>query len=125
MELEAEVGQAFITVLIAQEELWLRLELLALAEKSESETARIVEAARSPKVELTRARLAARQQLFHVERARRSLKTAKVELASLWGLRPVEEFSVAGELLIEDEVVSIEELITPPAANDPSRPVYG
>lgn len=112
VELEAEVGQAFITVLIAQEELWLRLELLALAEKSESETARIVEAARSPKVELTRARLAAQQQLFHVERARRSLKTAKVELASLWGLRPGEEFSVAGELLIEDEVVSVEELIT-------------
>lgn len=110
-DLEAEVRQAFITVSIAQEELRLRLEFLALAEKSESETARIVEAARSPMVDLTRARLAVQQQLFLVDRARRSLKTAKIELASLWGLEPMEDFSVAGELRIEDEVVSVEALI--------------
>ena len=111
IELEAEVRQAFITVLIAQEELSLRRELLALAERSEEETGRIVEAARSPKVELTRARLAAQRQRFSVQRAQGSLKTAKAELASLWGLGPFQEFTVLGQLRIEDAVAPLAELI--------------
>jgi len=53
--LEAEVRAALIEVLLAQESLDLRQAQLELTQRSESETKRLVEAARSSKVELSRA----------------------------------------------------------------------
>jgi cobalt-zinc-cadmium efflux system outer membrane protein len=110
-ELAGQVRGAFVEVLIAQKERALRQELHTLAENSEAETKRLVEAARSPKVELTRAQLAIRQQQFFVERARQSVNTAKTALASLWGLERAPEFEIAGVLKIESRVPPIEELI--------------
>lgn len=82
-ELEAAVRAAFVDVLLAQDSVDLRKEQLALAQESEGETSRLVEAARSPQVELTRATLAVRQQQFSLDKAQRDLATTKTVLASL------------------------------------------
>ncbi len=111
-ELEGEVRRAFVEVLISQRDQVLRRDLLTLAERSEAETERLVEAARSPKVELTRARLAVRRQQFFVERAEQSVKTAKIALASIWGLTTAPDFDAVGELKIEDSVPPIEKLLS-------------
>ena len=111
-ELEGEVRHAFSTVLLAQKDLALRIELLELANRSHAETLRMVEAARSPAVEGTRTNFAIHQQQFLVEKAERSLKTAKVELAALWGLTSFTDFDAIGELYIEETVPPIEELVS-------------
>lgn len=59
-QVEASVRSSFVDVLLSQRLLDLRREQLALAEQSLEETEQLVEAARSPQVELTRAQLAVR-----------------------------------------------------------------
>jgi len=83
--LESSIRSAFVEVLLAQEWIQLRKEQLSLAEQSLQETTRLVEAARSPKVEESRARLAVRQIEFTLQQARRRLATAKSVLSGFWG----------------------------------------
>ncbi len=103
-ELEAAVRAAFVDVLLAQDSVDLRKEQLALAQESEGETSRLVEAARSPQVELTRATLAVRQQQFSLDKAQRDLATTKTVLASLWGLGAEQSFAVEGYVTLEPEL---------------------
>lgn len=99
--LEAEVRQAFAAVLLAQNSVELEGELLTLAKRSLQETARLVDAARAPEIERSRAELAVQRQIFAVRRAERGLETAKGALAAIWGLLPVPAFTVAGTVRIE------------------------
>jgi cobalt-zinc-cadmium efflux system outer membrane protein len=100
-ELEAQVRAGFIAVLLAQESVGLRREQLELAGLSEQETARLVEAAHAPQVELTRAMLAARQQRYALEQAQRDLAVAKTHLAMLWGDEAGTDFRAEGTVGIE------------------------
>ncbi len=109
--LEAEVRAAFITALLAQESVQLRQEQLGLAEESETETARLVEAAHSPQVELTRATLAVRQQRFALDKAERELAMAQTALASLWGETAAQPFTVEGRIVLEPELPEFAALV--------------
>lgn len=109
--LESEVRRAFVEVLVAQKALALRQEQLALAERSRKETARLVEAARSNQVELTRAELAVRRQNFAIGQAERALETARAKLAALWGDSGTTAFAVAGSVELEPDLPEIEPLI--------------
>lgn len=109
-ELEASMRAAFVEVLLAQQRLQLREEQLSLAERSAAETSRLVEAARSPEVERTRAQLAVREHAFAVQQAARRLATAKSVLASFWGGAGEAGFSVVGRVRLDPELPSFSEL---------------
>ena len=109
-ELEAEVRASFIDVLLAQESVGLRQEQLELAGLSEQETARLVEAARSSQVELTRAVLAVRQQRYALEQAQRDLTVAKAHLGMLWGEADETDFLVEGTVGIEPDLPAFADL---------------
>lgn len=108
-EVEASVRAAFADVLLGQQWVRLREEQLALAERSAQETAALVEAARSPMVEQTRAQLVVRQQQFALQQAQRELAAAKTVLASLWGGAEA-EFVAVGELRLDTEMPAFAEL---------------
>jgi len=109
--LESVVRTAFVEVLIAQQALELRQEQLTLAERSEKETGRLVEAARSAEVELTRAQLAVRQQHFDISRAERTLASKRGQLATLWGGAVDADFEVIGSIEFEAKLPELMELV--------------
>jgi cobalt-zinc-cadmium efflux system outer membrane protein len=100
-DLEATVRERFVEVLLTQRAVSLGEERLQLAEESVTETNRLVDAARSPEVDLTRAQLAVRQEAFSLQQATRALRTAKMRLASIWGTVSVLDFAVVGEIRLE------------------------
>jgi len=110
-EIEANVRQAFVEALMAQETVALRQDQLVLSERGEIETARLVDAALSPRVELTRAQLAIRQQQFALDQAQRNLSAARNALAALWGLTPAPDFQVEGKIVLESSLPGMPELI--------------
>ncbi|MBC2602260.1 TolC family protein [Puniceicoccus vermicola] len=109
-DIEAEVRKAFVEVLLSQQSVALREKQLELAERSLSETQGLVQNARSPQVEETRATLAVRRQEFLLRQSERDYESARADLASLWGMVPAPEFEVQGEIVLEEEIPSIEEL---------------
>ena len=109
-ELEARVRASFVDVLLAQESVELRQQQLGLAGQSETETARLVEAARSPQVELTRAGLEVRRQHYALEQAQRDLNIAKTVLAMLWGPEAGTDFDVEGTVGIEPDLPAFSDL---------------
>ena len=109
--IEAETREAFIAVLLAQKTVTLREEQLALAERSSVETQKLVDAARSPQVDLTRAKLEVKQQEFALQQARRTLLAARTALAAGWGLETVPEFSVTGEIVLEANLPEYHQLL--------------
>jgi cobalt-zinc-cadmium efflux system outer membrane protein len=110
-EIEADTRTTFVGVLLAQKMVNLRSEQLELAKKSGAEVQKLVDAARSPKVDLTRSELEIRQQQFVLEQAERNLSAARNLLASKWELIPASEFTVTGQLVLEDSLPALEELI--------------
>ncbi|MGZ0708791.1 TolC family protein [Coraliomargarita sp. W4R53] len=110
--LESEIRAAFVEVLVAQQTLELRQEQLTLAERSEKETDRLVEAARSAEVELTRAQLAVRQQRFAISRAERTLASKRGQLATLWGGSVDADFEVIGSIEFEAKLPELIELVS-------------
>lgn len=109
--IEAEVQEALAAVILARDAVELRGQQVELAREGLEETGRQVEAARTSGVELTRARLALRQQEFAQAQASRELEAARTALASLWGLSPAPDFSVAGRVELEPELPRLEELL--------------
>lgn len=109
--IESEVRTAFTEALVAQAALELRKEQLSLAERSREETARLVAAARSNQVELTRAELAVRQQQFAINQAERALTAARARLAAFWSESPDTDFSVVGSVELEAGLPELSELI--------------
>ncbi|MEZ5275537.1 MAG: TolC family protein [Opitutaceae bacterium] len=108
---ETAVRSAFVDVLLAQKWLDLRGEQLNLARRSEAETARLVDAARSTQVELTRAGLAVQQQEFALKQARLALNAARGRLAALWGDSPSTEFKVTGSVELEAQLPELAQLV--------------
>jgi cobalt-zinc-cadmium efflux system outer membrane protein len=111
-EIEADTRETFISVLLAQKIVTLRKEQLELAERSNAEVQKLVDAARSPQVDLTRSQLEIRQQKFALEQAERDLEATRNALASRWGLLPAPIFTVTGELVLEDNLPEFSELAT-------------
>lgn len=109
-ELEAEVRAAFVELLIAQKTISLRRDQLGLAKAHRDETTKLVEAARSPTLELARAELAVRQQAFTLAQEERAADKARANLALRWGLVSVPEFEVVGDIQV-DEVPDLETLL--------------
>jgi cobalt-zinc-cadmium efflux system outer membrane protein len=108
--IESQVRTVFVEALVAQEALELREEQLALAERSREESARLVNAARSNQVELTRAELAVRQQQFAINQAERALQAARAKLASLWGETGESDFTVTGEIELDTDLPELSQL---------------
>jgi len=108
---ESEVRTAFVDVLVAQEALELRKEQFSLAERSREETARLVEAARSNQVELTRAELAVRQQQFAINQAERALQAARARLSALWGDSGSSDFAVTGSVELDADLPELVQLV--------------
>lgn len=100
--LETKVRAAFVDLLITQETISLRRDQLSLATANRDETAKLVEAARSPTVELTRAELAVRQQAFALAQEKRAADTARANLALQWGLVSAPEFEIEGNIQVDD-----------------------
>ena len=97
-ELESVVRATFVDVLISQEILALRHDQWELAVANRSETAKLVEAARAPTVDLIQAEMAVRQHAFALEQDKRSAEAARERLGLLWGFSQVPDFSIVGEL---------------------------
>src|SRR5690625_461698 len=110
-EIEANVRQALTEARLWRESVALRQEQLALAERSEEETTRLVEAARSSQVELNRAGLAVRQARFALQQAERGLEATLDALAALWGITPAPVFEIEGELVLEESPPALDELL--------------
>ena len=110
-EIEADTHTTFVEVLLAQKVVALRKEQLELAQRSNEEVQKLVDAARSPRVDLTRSQLEIRQQQFVLEQAERHLSAARNALASRWGLIPAPAFAVTGQLVLEDSLPAFEELV--------------
>jgi outer membrane protein, heavy metal efflux system len=83
----AEVGRRFVHVAADQQQLELTKRASQLAAQTVSEVERRVNAARSPEVELTRARIALQRAGLEEEHAEHELLTSRRALAAMWGAR--------------------------------------
>jgi cobalt-zinc-cadmium efflux system outer membrane protein len=83
----AEVARRFIHVASDQQQLELTALATRLAEDTLAEVARRVEAARSPAVELSRARIVASRARLEQEHAEHELLSSRRRLAAMWGDR--------------------------------------
>ena len=110
-EIEAETRSRFIDVLLAQKVASLREEQLELAKRSMEATEELVNAARSPQVELTRANLVIREQQFALDQSARALLASRNALSAQWGMAPSPEFIVSGEVVLERTLPEFKELI--------------
>ncbi|EDY85063.1 outer membrane efflux protein [Verrucomicrobiia bacterium DG1235] len=109
-ELRSEVRHAFSNALIAQQNVELQKELLAVAEASQAEVRRRSEAAKASAIELSQANLATSRQGFEISRAQRELAEAKIELAALLNETDPGNFKLEGSLELEERLPSLDEL---------------
>ncbi len=110
-QIEFDVRKAFTEVLLWQESVGLRQEQLTLAERSEEETSRLVEAARVPEVELSRASLAVGQARFALQQAESRLEAALDALAAIWGITASPTYPIEGTLRLEGLPPALPELL--------------
>jgi cobalt-zinc-cadmium efflux system outer membrane protein len=94
----AEVTRRFIHVVSDQEQLQLTQLATQLAEETVAEVARRVEAARSPVVELSRARIVLARARVEQEHAEHELLTSRRRLTAMWGERDADFARVEGDL---------------------------
>lgn len=118
LDLVAEVGRRFIHVASDQKQLALTHLATALAERTVTEVQRRVQAARSPEVELHRARIALSRAKVEEEHAEHELLTSRRKLAAMWGARSADDFGAASaELFRLPDVEDQETLVARLAAN--------
>lgn len=94
----AEVARRFIHVASDQEQLQLTELATQLAEATLAEVTRRVEAARSPAVELSRARIAVSRARVEQEHAEHELLTSRRKLTAMWGERDADFARVEADL---------------------------
>lgn len=94
LDLYAEVHGAFNKLLIAQQDIALKNELVALSEKLLDTISERVRAGRVSPAEASRAQVILAQNRIALERARRLLLSARQHLAATWG-SPEAQFSAA------------------------------
>src|SRR5690606_33588431 len=85
LDILAEVARRFIHVASDQEQLALTLRATELAEKTVAAVDKRVRAAKSPVVELHRARIALTRARLDTEHAEHELQSSRVKLAAMWG----------------------------------------
>ena len=95
------VRREFVSALLAREAVQLQETYLDLLEQNERATAVIVEAARAPQVDLSRARLTVKQQQFALDRSRRMYGASKARLAALLGPSAPVDFDPVGTIALE------------------------
>ena len=97
---------AFNEALLAQEQVKINEELLSLAKKTLTVVKRLVKAAHSSKVDLTRAQLAVQRQELLLQNSRRKLLKKLSSLTAIWGEPNVSDFILEGELWESNEIES-------------------
>ncbi len=90
--------QAFVRVLTAQKQVQLAEETAALAEKVTPMTQKRVEAGKANAVEVMRSNVAVASAKIELEHARRTLATARIQLAAQWGSQTADFDAVKGNL---------------------------
>jgi outer membrane protein, heavy metal efflux system len=106
----AEVARRFIHVASDQEQLQLTQLATTLAEDTLAEVTRRVEAARSPAVELSRARIVLSRARLEQEHAEHELLTSRRRLAALWGDRDAGFARVEADLFGMPDIVDFDAL---------------
>lgn len=97
LDLYAEVHNAFNRLLIAQEDVTLKSELVMLSEELLETTSQRVRAGKVSTAEASRAKVIVAQNKIALERARRLLTAARQQLAATWGSRDALFSTVRGE----------------------------
>lgn len=103
--------QAFIQVLASQRQVQLAEETAALAAKVTPMTQKRVEAGKANAVEVMRSNVAVASAKIELEQAKRTLVTARVNLAAQWGSQIADFDSVRGDLETIREVPKFSALI--------------
>lgn len=98
LDVLAEVSRQFVHVASDQEQLKLTRLATELAQRTVAEVRRRVQAARSPTVELHRARIVLARAEVEQEHAEHELITSRTRLAALWGAGTADFGAVAGDL---------------------------
>lgn len=117
LDVLAEVSRRFIHVASDQEQLRLTELATELAGKTVTEVQRRVRAAKSPEVELHRARIVLSRAQVEQEHAEHELLSSRRKLAAMWGEREVRFAAVAADLFALPQVGDFELLSTRLAAN--------
>ena len=111
LEVLAELSRRYIHVASDQKQLELTGLATTLAEKSAREVERRVGAARSPVVELHRARIALTRARVEQEHAEHELLSSRRKLAAMWGARDADFGAVSAELFTLPAVGDYEMLL--------------
>ena len=98
VEVLKNTTQAFVAVLAAQRQVQLAEETAALAEKVTPMTQKRVEAGKANAVEFMRSKVAVASAKIEMEQAKRTLATARINLAVQWGAQTADFDSVKGDL---------------------------
>lgn len=112
LEVVAEVSRRFIHVASDQKQIELTELATKLAQATLTEVDRRVKAARSPEVELHRARIALARANVEQEHAEHELLTSRRKLEAMWGARTSEDFGpVRADLFVLPQVRDYELLV--------------
>jgi cobalt-zinc-cadmium efflux system outer membrane protein len=98
VEVLKNTTQAFVAVLAAQRQVQLAEVTAALAEKVTPMTQKRVEAGKANAVEVMRSKVAVASAKIELEQAKRTLATARINLAVQWGAQTADFDSVKGDL---------------------------
>jgi len=110
LDVLAELGRRFIHVASDQKQLELTGFATGLAEKTVTEVERRVRAARSPEVELNRARISLARARVEQEHAEHELLTSRRKLAAMWGSNEADFGPVNAELFQLPQVGDLDQL---------------
>ena len=112
LEVLAELGRRFIDVASNQKQIELTEMATRLARDTVTEVERRVKAARSPDVELHRARITLARAQVEQEHAEHELRTSRRKLAAMWGARDADDFGVVrADLFVLPQVGDYDELV--------------
>ncbi|MGC4028748.1 MAG: TolC family protein [Steroidobacteraceae bacterium] len=110
LDVLAEVARRFIHVAAGQQQLELAGTAVQLAQDTVNEVQRRVRAARSPEVELARARIALSRARVEQEHAEHELLSARRRLAAMWGGREPDFGEVDGDLFRLPQIADFDAL---------------
>jgi cobalt-zinc-cadmium efflux system outer membrane protein len=110
LDVIAEVARRFIHVASDQEQLQLTQLATEIAQDTLNEIQRRVEAARSPEVELSRARIALSRARLEQEHAEHELLSSRRRLAAMWGDREADFARVEADLFRLPQIVDFDAL---------------
>lgn len=111
LDVLAEVGRRFIHVASDQQQLALTELATSLSQRTVAEVERRVRAARSPTVELNRARVALSRARVEQEHAEHELLTSRRKLAAMWGAHAADFGQVVVELFSLPEIADYDALV--------------